>query len=115
MITAVLFVVAAAAGTALRLGVRRLVPAGPLPWPTLLVNVAGSFALGLLAGVAPTLATVVGVGGLGALTTFSSFVGETLSTTPTGRRHPGPGALYVLATLVLCIGAATVGLRLAPA
>jgi len=42
-----------------------------LPWGALLVNVAGSFALGLLHDVGPPVITVLGIGGLGALTTFT--------------------------------------------
>lgn len=49
------------------------------PWATLLINVSGSFALGLLAALAarnavsPEWRAAVGVGFLGAYTTFSTF------------------------------------------
>lgn len=70
------FLVAAALGA-----VSRFVLSVPLnrrgyPWGTLLVNLTGSLALGLLAGSGPAAVTVAGVGALGAYTTFSTFVVE---------------------------------------
>ena len=50
-----------------------------LPWATLLINVSGSFALGLLAAMAargvvsPEWRAGIGAGFLGAYTTFSTF------------------------------------------
>jgi len=49
------------------------------PWVTLLINVSGSFALGLLSALAlrgtvsPEVRAALGVGFLGAYTTFSTF------------------------------------------
>ena len=55
-----------------------------LPWGTLVVNLAGCFALGVLAELASRTAAVpadvraaVGIGFLGSLTTFSTFALET--------------------------------------
>ena len=51
-----------------------------LPWGTFLVNVVGSFVLGLLVGSFSSGASaylLLGVGFCGALTTFSSFAWET--------------------------------------
>lgn len=54
------------------------------PFGTLLVNVLGSFlmgivyALGQLSHLSPEIKSLVGVGLLGALTTFSTFSNETL-------------------------------------
>ena len=49
------------------------------PWATLLINISGSFALGLVAALAarnivsPEWRAAIGVGFLGAYTTFSTF------------------------------------------
>jgi CrcB protein len=49
------------------------------PWGTLSVNVAGSFALGLIAALSPApVQALLGAGFCGALTTYSTFSYETL-------------------------------------
>ncbi len=68
---------------------RRLGPS--FPYGTLLINVTGSFVLGLLTGLAehhgvPTgVVTVLGTGLLGAYTTFSTFAYETVGLAERGR------------------------------
>lgn len=87
MITAGCFAVAAALGAVVRHLVRIGAPQmGPLPIGTLVVNLLGSFGLGLLAGWSPPGATVVGTAGLGALTTFSTFSEEVLELRTAGWR-----------------------------
>lgn len=68
-------------GTLLRAGVAQLVMDPVMPWPTLLVNLVGSFGLGLLAGSLAKrpdalLGAFIGTGVFGALTTFSAFAVE---------------------------------------
>lgn len=43
------------------------------PWGTLAVNWIGSFALGLAAGLDPSMASLISVGFIGAFTTWSTF------------------------------------------
>ena len=94
----------------------------PRSWPagTLVVNLTGSLALGVLAGVGlrhgvPTeVRATVGTGFIGAYTTFSAFAFEAADL---ARRGEGPIAIgYVAASLAAGLGVAwlgvTVGTRL---
>jgi fluoride exporter len=110
--TAVAFVVAAAVGTLARADAgRRWNAQGRVPWGTFAVNVVGSFLLGLLSDVAPATLTVLGVGGLGALTTFSTFARELV--TAVERRRQVQAALYLATSLVAGVAAAAAGITLA--
>lgn len=64
-----------AIGAVLRYAVGEALPAAQFPWATLVVNVIGSFVLGLVAfgGVGEGAMLFVGVGACGSFTTFSSF------------------------------------------
>ena len=75
------------------------------PWGTLLVNVAGSFLLGLCSGwsLDGEQLALVGVGFCGALTTYSAFA---VQTAELGRRN---GAAYAVVTLGLTLGACALG------
>ncbi len=83
---------------------------------TLLINVVGSFALGLLygasqrRGVAPWVTALVGVGTLGAFTTFSTFAVELVRLLQ-AQRLVEAGA-YGLASVLLATLAAWLGVRL---
>jgi fluoride exporter len=79
-----------AVGTLLRYwlsgAVYAMAPAPRLPWGTLVVNVAGCFAIGLLGGLAETRGVLTAsarlfllIGVLGGFTTFSTFGYETLA------------------------------------
>ena len=98
------FALAAAAGGIVRLQLSVLGWRG-----TLLVNILGSFLLGLLQGRAtdPELLTVLGTGFCGALTTFGTFALEASA---------GPAALRVrilAANVVGCVALASLGYWLA--
>ncbi|KQM29612.1 chromosome condensation protein CrcB [Frigoribacterium sp. Leaf8] len=86
------------------------------PWGTTVINVSGSFALGLLTGlalqavVAPEWKAVLGTGLLGGYTTFSTASVETVRLLAAGRR--GAAVANGLGMLVACVGAASLGLWL---
>jgi fluoride exporter len=89
-----------------------------IPWGTLVVNVVGSFAMGVLVHVMATTWTVtpevralLTVGGLGAFTTFSTFSLDAIVLYERGQVMFA--AVYVLASVIGAIGALLVGLRLA--
>jgi CrcB protein len=103
-------------GTGLRLGIDALLPHGAadFPWSTLIINVSGSFALGLLVArvwpVAPEwLRLGLGTGVLGSFTTFSAVMVSLLTLTSTA---PLTALAYVLGSLVLGLAAAALGLLL---
>ena len=106
--TAALFVAAAAAGTFVRwqtwAGARTRVVA------TFVVNVVGAFLLGLLVDASADSQLVGGVAGLGAMTTFSTFIAELVDLAAHDRRL---AVGYGAATFVAGVGAAWVGLQLA--
>ena len=84
------------------------------PWGTLIINVTGSFAMGLLVAVVsarfdnrPDARLILATGFLGSYTTFSTYAFETLAL---GQR--GDYALAVgnaLGSVVLGVGAAALG------
>ena len=114
MITAAAFIVAAAAGALARAEAgRRWNRRNGFAAGTLIVNVTGAFLLGLAVDVAPPALTVIGVAGLGAYTTFSSFARDTVALIEVDR--PQLAGLYVAATCVLGIAAAAAGAALAGA
>jgi CrcB protein len=115
-VTPLLVVVGALAGAPLRLLVTRIAGRnGRDPAPgTLVVNVAGSAVLGALVGLAAVPAWVlalVATGFCGTLTTFSTF-GVDVVRLIEDRRLAGV-LVYLAATLVLGLGAAATGYRLA--
>jgi CrcB protein len=102
--------VAGAASVARAEAARRGNRAGGWPLGTFAVNVAGSFLLGLLHDLHPPLSTVLGVGGLGAFTTFSSFTGDTLALVE--QRRWAAALVYTGATASVCVAGAALGLAL---
>nr|WP_243637875.1 CrcB family protein [Natrarchaeobius chitinivorans] len=77
-----------AIGALLRYGVYRGLSSERFPWPTLAVNVIGSFLFGLaiFAGAGESTIQFVGIGICGAFTTFSSFSVETVQLYERGDR-----------------------------
>lgn len=110
---------AGAAGATARYAVHRSMEsrvASALPWGTIAVNLVGSFALGVIAGlvlhqgVDPDVQVIAGTGFLGAFTTFSAFSYETFALLEDGATRPAllNGFGSVFAGLI----AATAGLAI---
>ena len=107
-------------GAAARHGINRLglVLLGPgFPWWTMAVNVAGSFLIGLLAGLFGAMETgrnlrlFLTTGVLGGFTTFSAFSLDALTLWERGASLQA--GLYVLASVTLSLLAAAIGLLIA--
>jgi CrcB protein len=87
------------------------------PWGTFVVNMSGSFALGLITGLVLYHAfpadgrLIIGVGLIGAYTTFSTFTFEAASLIE--RREIRLAALNIGGSVVLGAAAAAAGLALA--
>jgi CrcB protein len=84
------------------------------PWGTFAVNLAGSFLLGAVMCLAveakvlsDTARLALGVGVLGGFTTYSTFAYETWRMADA--REWGHAALYVGATLLLCLAGVAAG------
>ena len=111
MITAIAFLSAAGAGALARAEAgRRWNRHEGLAWGTVVVNVVGSFVLGLLHEVGSPVITVVGVGGLGVFTTFSSFARDTVALAET--RQLTRCLTYVVVSYAAGITAAALGMAL---
>ncbi|SIN75605.1 fluoride efflux transporter CrcB [Agromyces cerinus] len=84
------------------------------PWATTVINVSGSFALGLIIGatltnlLSPELALVLGTGFLGGYTTFSTASYETVQLV----RQRRFAASFVSGVLMLVLSLAAAGLGL---
>lgn len=99
--------------------VQRIAPHAVFPWGTFLVNVTGSFLLGLVATLvihrifpqAEMVRLAVAVGFLGAYTTFSTFELEADALVTSGRWLPA--LLYVLGSVAAGFFALRLGVLLA--
>ena len=83
------------------------------PWPTALINIVGSFALGLIIVACrerPGLLLLLGAGLCGGFTTFSTFGVETARLLADARY--GLAAVYALTSVCGAVGGAIVGERL---
>lgn len=98
VLTTLLIAVAGGLGSVLRYAVDHALPSrmrARYPWGTLLVNLSGSFALGLLAGLTDN--PIIATGLLGGYTTFSTAMLDTMKLWREGRPLAatlhGPGQL----------------------
>ena len=109
--------IAGAIGAVLRYAVVSLVGVRFFPFGTLCVNVLGSFLMGVAYVVLvekaltdPNLKPLLMTGALGAFTTFSAFSLETWDLIEKGQL--ALAILYVFASVILSIGAVTLGISL---
>ena len=109
--TIVGFVVVAAVATLARALFTADQPKGQIPWRTFTLNVIGSFLLGLiLASAWWDNPVVVGVAGLGSLTTFSTVAAEAAALIEDERGRTA--MTYVVLTVVVGIAAAMIGISI---
>lgn len=111
-----------AVGAGLRYQLGRIVgqvaPGATWPWATFIINLAGGFAMGLLAGwlargsaaAGEPVRLLIGVGLLGGFTTFSAFSLETLLLIERGQAAMALG--YALASVIGAVAALALGLAL---
>lgn len=116
------FLAAAAVGAPARYLIDGLVQehtSGVFPWGTFVVNVTGCLLLGVLVGLGlyrdldPTASTVIGTGGLGAYTTFSTFSFETVRLVEEGSMNEA--LRNALGSFLAGLAAAGIGLAIAMA
>lgn len=87
-------------------------PVGLFPWGTLVVNLVGSFLLGVISVQAPPqLAALLGAGFCGALTTYSTFGAQTLYLIEEGEGRVA--AWNVGVSVVVGVAAAALGVTVA--
>lgn len=105
-----------AVGAVLRVLVTTVIPAGRLPWGTILVNVAGSLVIGLVLGRMGGITAenarwhaflVAGLGG--GFTTFSAFSWQTVELLQRGQAGWALG--HVLGSVMSCVLATWLGWR----
>lgn len=105
-----LVALAGAAGALSRYGIGVAVGSRAFPWGTLGINVLGALLLGALLGgnrFSSTTTLVLGVGFLGAFTTFSTFAWEATALVRDDR--PLAALAYVGASLALGLAASALG------
>ena len=113
---ATLVALGGAIGAVLRFGIGNIIESSEFPLSTILVNVSGSFILGMLAvmainnGYSEELMLFFGTGLLGAFTTMSTFSLETL--TLVKNDNYTLALVYACISFILCILFAFVGWEL---
>jgi CrcB protein len=110
--TFVMVIAAGAAGVAARYGLTSLFHVSALPWATVVINLVGSFLLGVLVVLPSDWMTqqarlAIGVGLLGGFTTFSTFSVQALLDFEAG--EPGRAFLYIAVSVLGGLAAAACG------
>lgn len=106
-----------ALGSMLRYAMYLLVPVKDFPWPTLLVNIIGSFVIGAVIALSikddqflNNWKLFLATGICGGFTTFSAFSAENIGLLQNGKYTLA--ATYILLSIVLGIAAAWFGFKL---
>jgi len=94
------------------LGIARLTGTR-FPWGVMLINITGSLALGLVVGMLPGAAFIVGAGFLGGYTTFSTAMIDTVALWRDGARRAS--VFNAVGMLLASVIAAAAGLSLGAA
>lgn len=118
-LTVIAVALAGGVGSALRYLVDNALPVrvrARFPWGTAVVNLTGSFALGVVAGLAArgmpeVWVTVLGVGLIGGYTTFSTASLETVRLALAGKRWTA--LLNGFGILIACVSLSLLGYALA--
>ena len=117
MLPSLLVAIGGALGALGRYGIGQVVQASNLPIATLVVNVTGSFLIGVLWATFDESQWfqdwgkyLVTVGMLGGFTTFSSFSLETLELIRVGELWTALG--YVISTVIICVLGVFIGAKL---
>jgi len=113
-VTAALVALAGGAGVLARYGIgRATIHTEALLWSTVAINLAGSFALGLVVAsgwLGRDAREVIGVGFLGGFTTYSTFSVQVVLEADGGR--PGTALAYLAASVVGGLACAAAGYAL---
>jgi fluoride exporter len=92
---------------------------GPFPWGTFVVNVSGCLVLGVITGLAlyhglpASTRTIIGSGGMGAYTTFSTFSFETVRLAEEGAVDDA--VRNAVASFLVGLAAASIGIAITAA
>lgn len=114
--TALYVAVGGVAGVLARYGISSAFHGAALPWATVAINTAGSFALGYFVVApwfSPEVRAGIGVGLLGGFTTYSTFSVQAILDADAGELRLA--VIYTAASIVLGLGAAACGFLLARA
>jgi CrcB protein len=115
----ILIVIFGIIGVVLRFYIQQFLPYVNFPWAILLVNAVGSFFAGVVASKMDLSATptstqqlylAIMIGGLGGLTTFSSFAADTVRFLHAS--NYSAALLNIFANNILCLSLCFLGFRL---
>ena len=108
--------VGGAIGAILRWAISLAIPTQSFPWATLIINIIGSFCIGIIFGLvlqqqlSDQGSLFLATGLCGGFTTFSAFSLETVGLLQSGKTAMAMG--YVIASVLIGIGMSWLGIKL---